>query len=103
MNIDRVRQLAGLPLTESKVLKENSYDSSIDFEDDVEKVSKAIDQLKTILGSAEWQEWMEASDSNFGKANKFASRSSQLLWDVVVKLDKDFDAIYGDLVRVSEE
>ena len=103
MNIDRVRQLAGLPLTESKIVKENRYDSSVDFEDAASKAAQALKTVATIFASAEWQDWMESTDSNFGSSNKFAQRSKELLHGAAFKLSEDFDKLYDDLVRVSEE
>lgn len=102
MDNKRLRQLAGIPLMEAAPKPGETYESSEYFENDVGTVYKALDQLTTIMASSDWQEWMKASDYNFGGNYKFSQRAIALR-DAIAKADKDFNALYGDLVKVSEE
>lgn len=80
----------------------DEYEDSSYFDDDVEKLSTAFDNILTILKSSEFQNWMKSTDDNFGtKKSSFALRAAGLL-DTVSKAEKGFDALYGDLVKISE-
>jgi len=86
----------------SKSLKEGKeYEDSSDFESAASKIGDAFKKLKKELGSEEIKDWMKQTDSNFGGNYRFATRIESIN-AAVKKSDKDFDALYSDLVKVSE-
>lgn len=84
-----------------KSLKEaKEYDSSIDFEDDVSKVEQHFKAIEKIMKSAEWKDWMQATDTNYPGADA-VSRTRDIL-KAVADTRKKFDEFYNKIIDVAE-
>ena len=65
MDLQRLQQLAGLPLTESKQILTERYEESADFDADYEQIQKHLAAAKKIVESANWKKHLSDTDKNF--------------------------------------
>jgi hypothetical protein len=74
------------------------YDESAEFEADVNKLESLLKDAKVIVASKNWNDWMQASKSNYD--TKSVEKSKKLLSTIQLAIDS-VDDIYDELSNAS--
>jgi flagellar hook-associated protein FlgK len=74
------------------------YEESTEFEDDVNKLESLLRDAKAIVVSKNWNDWMQASKSNYD--TKSVEKSKKLLSTIQLAIDS-VDDIYDELSDAS--
>jgi hypothetical protein len=69
-----------------------TYETSSDFEMDVDKVSKSFETIISIIGSDRWTKWMEQTEANFN--NTTAIENSDVILKRSLANRNDFLRLY---------
>ena len=69
MDLQRLQQLAGLPLTESKQILTERYEESADFDADMDKIEKLLKDALSIARSSNLVSHAKDTDKNFDVPN----------------------------------
>lgn len=93
MNINRARQLAGLPLLER-------YASSAEFDADMSQLSMHLAAAKKIVDSANFKKHLQDTEQNFGADGIIAG--AKTLRDSISQCEKTASKFYEMMINASE-
>jgi hypothetical protein len=112
MDIQRMQQLAGMPVTQAETLTEakskvvkfggvemQQFKGSDEFEDAMADAFDAIKHAKAVLESAAFKHWMRESVNNYGfKMSSYNAAVTQ-----IEKANEKLEAMYQELADAAEE
>lgn len=105
MKLNRLQTLAGIPLTEEKLVEAKTkeqkldavelskYESSEDFENGFSTANQGAKIALQILDSAGFKGWMKASKDNYGWSDESYKKTLEAARDLVKAMDKLYDEL----------
>lgn len=94
-DINRIRQLAGLPTVKAGSVLKEEYETSADFEADVSAVEQHFRAAFKIIKGSSWVQHMKDTDTNY------EAHAVKMNKDFILKMEaakKAFDDLYHHLV-----
>jgi hypothetical protein len=73
-------------------------DGSADFENDVSEVEQALQKIRTIVSSPDWNDWMKSTDENYIATAQARNRD---LKEAINKAQLIFNDLYNHLTELS--
>lgn len=78
------------------------YPDSSYFDADVDKVMDLLKKALNIVDKAEWADWMEQTDTNFGTSHGSAEDLNEKLYTAVEEAQNAIKTLYDHMIYVSE-
>lgn len=85
----------------SKPVNESYAEGSLGYDNDVDKISEALQTALLIVNSKNWKQHMDDTDKNYSNAK--AKEASVKLLDFIKAAIKANDDMYEHMIKISEE